>query len=213
MWEPVRTRRMATEEPAAPTNVDGPRTQPLGSLVAELEREGLLRSVLAGPSPTASVAITGVTLDSRRVERGTLFAALPGQHVDGIEFVPEAVSRGAAAVLAERASPHIGIPQLLVHRGRPALALAAAWLNGYPSESLGVVGITGTDGKTTTSYLVRSILEAAGMPTGLIGRIEVVAGGASLGNAARATSPEAPDLQGYLARMVAAGDRFAVVES
>ncbi len=204
---------MATEESTAAEHVDQPRTRPLGALIGELEREGLLRSVLAGVAPTASVAIGGMTLDSRRVEAGTLFAALPGQHADGVEFVGDAVARGAAAVLAERASPTIGIPQLLVHGGRPALALAAAWFNDYPSESLGVVGITGTDGKTTTSYLIRSILQVAGYPTGLVGTIDVIAGGASLGNAARATSPEAPDLQAYMARMVAGGDRFAVVES
>jgi UDP-N-acetylmuramoyl-L-alanyl-D-glutamate--2,6-diaminopimelate ligase len=202
---------MATESSSAAGDVEEDRTRPLGRLIAELEREGLLRSVLSGDAPTASVAVGAITLDSRRVAPGTLFAALPGQHVDGIEFVGDAVSRGAAAILAERASPAIGIPQLLVRSGRPGLALAAAWFNSYPSESLGIVGITGTDGKTTTSYLVRSMLEAAGMPTGLIGTIDVVAGGASLGNAARATSPEAPDLQGYLARMVTAGDRFAVV--
>src|SRR3954469_23333884 len=133
------TRRMATEGSSPSANVEQHRTQPLGALIAELEREGLLRSVLTGTAPTASVAIKSVTLDSRRVESGTLFAALPGQHVDGIEYVGEAVSRGAAGVLAERASPAIGIPQLLVRSGRPALALAAAWYNGYPSETLGVV--------------------------------------------------------------------------
>jgi UDP-N-acetylmuramoyl-L-alanyl-D-glutamate--2,6-diaminopimelate ligase len=204
---------MATEKSPQAASVNEPRTHPLGTLIAELEGAGLLRSVLAGAAPTATVAIDGITLDSRRVERGTLFAALPGQHADGVEFVGDAVARGAAAVLAERASPAIGIPQLLVHAGRPALALSAAWFNGFPSESLGIVGITGTDGKTTTSYLIRSMLQAAGLPTGLIGTIDVVAAGTSLGNAARATSPEAPDLQGYLARMVAGGDRFAVVES
>src|SRR3954471_15112621 len=190
---------MATEESSAAANVETRRTQPLGALIAELERQGLLRFVLAAAAPTASVAISGLTLDSRRVEKGTLFAALSGQHVDGMEFVEDAVTRGAAAVLAERASPNIGVPQLLVPAGRPALALAAAWFNGYPSESLGIVGITGTDGKTTTSYLVRSILGTAGHPTGLIGTIDVVAGGESLGNAARATSPESPELQSYLA--------------
>src|SRR5262249_50541192 len=129
-------RRMAAEEPAAGSTVHAFRTQPLGALIAELERQGRVRSVLGGASPTGSVAVGGVTLDSRRVEPGTLFAALSGQHLDGLEFVGDAVTRGAAAVLAERASPHLGVPQLLVHSGRPALALAAAWFYGYPSESL-----------------------------------------------------------------------------
>src|SRR5262245_37282971 len=108
---------MATEEsPAA--KVEARAARPLGALIAELERQGLLRSVLGGASPTASVAVSGVALDSRRVAPGTLFAALTGQHVDGLEFVSDAVTRGAAAILAERASPYIGIPQLLVHSGR-----------------------------------------------------------------------------------------------
>jgi UDP-N-acetylmuramoyl-L-alanyl-D-glutamate--2,6-diaminopimelate ligase len=188
--------------------------QSLGGLIAELEREGLLRSVLSGGTTApATVPVSGVTLDSRRVQPGWLFAALPGQRSDGLAYVPDALGRGAGAILAERASAGIGVPQVLVRSGRPALALTAAWLNGFPSEKLGIVGITGTDGKTTTSYLVRSVLETAGLASGMVGTIDVVAGGESLGNAARATSPEAPDLQAYLARMLGAGDRFAVVES
>lgn len=188
--------------------------RPLGGLIGVLEREGLLRSVLGqGPSGPAATPIGSVVLDSRAASRGSLFAALPGQHADGLDFASQAVAAGAVAILAERAAPGLAVPQILVHDARPALALAAAWFHDFPSAALGIVGITGTDGKTTTSYLVRAMLEASGYPTGLVGTIDVVAGGVSLGNDARATTPEAPDLQGYLARMVEAGDRFAVVES
>jgi UDP-N-acetylmuramoyl-L-alanyl-D-glutamate--2,6-diaminopimelate ligase len=188
--------------------------RPLGGLVGLLEGEGLLRSVLGqGPAGSGATRISSIVLDSRAARPGSLFAALPGQHADGLEFASQATAAGAVAVLAERAAPGLSVPQILVHEARPALALAAAWFNDFPSHSLGVVGITGTDGKTTTSYLVRAMLQAAGFPTGMIGTIDVVAGGESLGNEARATTPEAPDLQAYLARMVDAGDRFAVVES
>jgi len=189
-------------------------TRPLGGLIGQLEAAGMLRSVLTpGGMPPAAMPVSSVVLDSRAARPGALFAAVPGQHVDGLEYAPQAAAAGAVAILAERAAPGLLIPQVLVTAARPALALAAAWLYDFPSLKLGVVGITGTDGKTTTSYLVRSMLEAAGFRTGMVGTIDVVVAGASLGNAARATSPEAPDLQGYLAAMVDGGDRFAVVES
>ncbi|MFN8520913.1 MAG: Mur ligase family protein [Chloroflexota bacterium] len=105
------------------------------------------------------------------------------------------------------------MPQLLVRAARPALAAAAGWFEGDPSHALGVVGITGTDGKTTTAYLVRSMLEACGLPTGMLGTIDVVAGGRSLGQPGRATTPETPELQAHLRAMADAGDRFAVVEA
>jgi UDP-N-acetylmuramoyl-L-alanyl-D-glutamate--2,6-diaminopimelate ligase len=151
--------------------------------------------------------------DSRRAFPGAIFVAVPGEHADGHEFAAAAVEGGAVAIVAERAVPGLGVPQLLVAEARPALALAAAWFHGFPSRRLGVVGITGTDGKTTTAYMVRAILEASGLPTGLLGTVDIVIGGRELGNPARTTTPEAPELQAHLAAMVQAGDRFAVVES
>lgn len=188
-------------------------TRPLGELIRELENRGLLRNLLPGQlrSP-ASVEISAVAYDSRAVRHGALFAALPGGRADGHDFVPQAVERGAAAVLAERATPRVDVPQLLVPHARAALALSAAWFNDFPSRRLGVVGVTGTDGKTTTSFLLRAMLEACGLPTGLLGTIEVVAGGRVIGGG-RQTTPEAPELQAALAAMLAAGDRFAVIES
>jgi UDP-N-acetylmuramoyl-L-alanyl-D-glutamate--2,6-diaminopimelate ligase len=123
------------------------------------------------------------------------------------------VAAGAVAVIVERPVPGLPVPELLVRDARAALALAAAWRVGDPSRQLGIVGITGTDGKTTTGYLVRAILEAAARPTGLLGTTDIIVGGQSLGNPARTSTPEAPELQGYLAGMLAAGDTWAVVES
>jgi UDP-N-acetylmuramoyl-L-alanyl-D-glutamate--2,6-diaminopimelate ligase len=189
--------------------------RPLGELVTLLAERRLLAAddrVSLAPHD-AGPSVAGVTMDSRRVRAGDVFVAVDGGRHDGHDFVPDAVAAGAVAVIGERMLPRVEVPQLIVSSSRRALALAAAWANGFPSHALGIVGITGTDGKTTTAWLVRSALEHAGLPTGLVGTIDVIAGGRSLGNPARATTPEAPELQAFLAAMRAAGDRFAVVES
>ena len=188
-------------------------TRPLAGLVGRLEARDELRSVPGSRSDLSDVAVGGVTHDSRLVRPGDVFVAVPGAHHDGHDHVPGAVDAGAAALVLERAVPTPGIPQLLVRAARPALASTAAWFEGDPSHRLGVVGITGTDGKTTTSYLVRSMLEACGLAAGMLGTIDVVVAGASLGNPGRATTPEAPELQGHLRAMADGGDRFAVVEA
>ena len=186
--------------------------RPLGELIRLLEGRGLLRTLLPGTAPTGDARVRGVTHDSRLVEPGYLFVAIDGARQDGHEFVPQAVARGAVAVIGERAVARAGVPQLLVGHVRPALALAAAWYFDFPSTRLGVIGITGTDGKTTTSYLVRAMLEVAGLGAGLVGTIETISGGRVIAGG-RQTTPEAPELQADLAAMVAAGDRWAVVES
>lgn len=185
-------------------------SRPLGELVRELEGRGVLRTMLAAAD--ASGAISGIDFDSREVEPGHVFVAVPGAESDGHDYAEAAVRRGAIAVVAERALPRLGVPQLLVPSSRSALALAAAWFNGFPSHELGVVGITGTDGKTTTSYLVRAMLAAAGLPAGMITTVDVMIGGKSYGETGH-TTPEAPEIQADIRRMVDAGDRFAVVES
>ncbi len=193
---------------------DASATRPLGGLVAALDGRGFLRTVIpGGASPPALVTITGVTSDSRAVRPGSVFVAIPGERADGHDYAPQAVAAGAGALLAERALPGLPVPQLLVSGSRAALALAASWFHGYPSHRLGIVGVTGTDGKTTTSYLVRAMLEACGVRCGLVTTVDVIVGGTSLGNTGRSTTPEAPELQRHLAAMVEAGDRFAVVES
>jgi UDP-N-acetylmuramoyl-L-alanyl-D-glutamate--2,6-diaminopimelate ligase len=185
----------------------------LGDLIRELEKRGLLRSVLVPPVVTAAdVAVSGVSFDSRTVEPGHVYVAITGARADGHDFAAAAVAAGAVAVIGERAVPLPGVPQLLVPTARPALALAAAWLHGFPSRRLGVVGVTGTDGKTTTCHLLRAMLDACGLPSGLISTVEVVIGGRSLGDTGH-TTPDAVTVQADMARMVDAGDRFAVIES
>ena len=189
------------------------RARSLSELVALLVRRDNLVAVVPGGVDPAGVGVARVDYDSRRVRAGSLFVAIPGARADGHAYIPQALAAGAAALLVERAADGIGVPQLVVRAARPALATAAAWLAGFPSHRLGIVGITGTDGKTTTAFLARAVLEAAGLACGLTGTVTTVAGGRPWGGPTRATTPEAPELQGALAAMVAAGDRFAVVES
>lgn len=186
---------------------------PLSGLEALLRQRGLLVERIAGVGVADDPLITGVTHDSRRAGPGDLFVALRGARQDGRRFAPAAVMAGAVALISETPVDGVAVPQLVVGHGRRALALAAAWRFGFPSHELGVVGITGTDGKTTTAYLVRAVLEAAGRSSGLVGTVEVICAGHSLGNDARATTPEAPELQACLARMRDGGDRWAVIEA
>mgnify|MGYP001817950317 FL=1 len=186
----------------------------LSELGALLHRRGLLTSdPLPAHETEVDPAIGAIRYDSRQVAPGDLFVARRGQHADGHDHVPDAVAAGAAAVLVERPVPGLSVPELVTCDARVALGVAASWRAGDPSHELGVVGITGTDGKTTTAYLVRALLEDAGRPAGLLGTTDVIVAGQGQGNAARTSTPEAPELQAHLAAMLAAGDRWAVVES
>jgi UDP-N-acetylmuramoyl-L-alanyl-D-glutamate--2,6-diaminopimelate ligase len=157
--------------------------------------------------------VTSLAYDSRTVAAGTLFFAVPGAHVDGHGFAAEAERRGALAVVAEREIPGLAIPQLIVERTRNALADAAdAWF-GRPSEHLHVIGITGTDGKTTTAFLANEVLRAGGRRPGMVGTVAVIVGDEMRPNKERNTTPEALELQELLARMVAAGNDSVVMEA
>ena len=156
--------------------------RPLGDLVRDLEQRGMLRTVLAQPTmPVGATSISGVAFDSRRVSAGDLFVAVPGAESDGHAHATAAVAAGAAAVIGERAMANVNVPQILVSSARRALALSAAWVSGFPSNELGVIGVTGTDGKTTTCFLVRAMLAECGLPAGLVSTIEVIIGGQSQG--------------------------------
>lgn len=159
----------------------------------------------------AAAWVTGVQYDSRRVRPGDLFACLKGLREDGHDYAPEAVERGAAAVLAEREIPNLGAPQVIVPESRLALALVAAAFFDHPSRKLRLFGVTGTNGKTTTTHLIKAILEAGGTKTGLLGTIHNLVGGQKL--PARLTTPESVDLLAMLAQMVDAGARAAVMEA
>jgi UDP-N-acetylmuramoyl-L-alanyl-D-glutamate--2,6-diaminopimelate ligase len=164
---------------------------------------------LVGEAAAGDVEITDLALDSRRVRPGALFFCVPGLTRDGHDFAPEAVRRGAAALVVERRL-ELDVPQVVVPSVRAAMGPVASRFHGDPSAHLDVVGVTGTNGKTTTAYLIRSMLEAAGRPCGLLGTVKAVVGGVDAG--VTLTTPEALDVQHGLRRMVDAGDRACVIE-
>jgi UDP-N-acetylmuramoyl-L-alanyl-D-glutamate--2,6-diaminopimelate ligase len=173
----------------------------------------LLLDALADKRTTGVLprAVSGVTADSRRVERGDCFVAVPGFKQDARRFIPEALTRGAAVIVTE-GQPVAGVaaPQIVVPSARRALAdLAGAWY-GHPSQGLTLVGITGTNGKTTTSYLVDALLKADGSATGVIGTIQYVVG--SEVRPASQTTPEALEIEAMLAAMRAQGVRGVAME-
>lgn len=174
-----------------------------------------LHTLLKGLAPIEGlpdVAVTGVTADSRQVKPGFLFVATRGQTADGHTFLPEAASRGAAAVAGEAPDPDLGLPYIRVSNGRRFLADASAAWYGHPSRTLIVCGVTGTDGKTTTSTLLHRILLHSGHPTGLITSVSAVVGDTALDTGFHVTTPDSPDVQRYLADMVRAGSTHAVLE-
>jgi UDP-N-acetylmuramoyl-L-alanyl-D-glutamate--2,6-diaminopimelate ligase len=169
-----------------------------------------LREVLGDAARDAPpVEVTALAYDNRLVTGGTLFFCVPGFTRDGHDFAPDAVERGAAALVVQRPLG-LPVPEVLVDDVRAAMAPAAAAINGDPTASLRAVGITGTNGKTTTAFLVRGLLEAAGRRTGLLGTVNAVVGGAE--RPMVRTTPEAIDLQRMFAEMRDAGDEAVVME-
>ncbi|MEA2421104.1 MAG: UDP-N-acetylmuramoyl-L-alanyl-D-glutamate--2,6-diaminopimelate ligase [Thermoleophilaceae bacterium] len=166
-----------------------------------------LRELIDPGAP--EVEISGLAYDNRSVTPGTLFFCVPGFKLDGHDFAPDAVERGAAALVTQRPL-NLGVPEVQVDDVRAAMAEAAARFHGDPTRTLRVVGITGTNGKTTTAFLVRSILEQAGHRTGLLGTVASIVGGRE--EPVERTTPEAIDLQATLARMLREGDTACVME-
>jgi UDP-N-acetylmuramoyl-L-alanyl-D-glutamate--2,6-diaminopimelate ligase len=166
-----------------------------------------LRELMGNGAP--EVEIAGLAYSSERVRPGTLFFCVPGFTADGHDFAPDAVERGAAALVCQRPLG-LGVPEVLVESVRAAMGPAAARFYGDPTAQLQVVGVTGTNGKTTTAFLVREILEAAGVQTGLLGTVKRVVGGVE--EEVERTTPEAIDLQATFRRMVEAGDRACAME-
>ncbi|MBR1845179.1 MAG: UDP-N-acetylmuramoyl-L-alanyl-D-glutamate--2,6-diaminopimelate ligase, partial [Oscillospiraceae bacterium] len=157
--------------------------------------------------------VTAITYDSRKLEKGCVFVCMPGAVTDGHIYAADAVEQGAVALVISHeldfAVP-ADVTVLEVENPRLALAeLAAAWF-GHPAEKLTTIGVTGTTGKTTTTYLIRSMLESAGLSTGLIGTIEVICG--EKHTHAVNTTPESFLVQKHFADMVAAGNKYVVME-
>jgi UDP-N-acetylmuramoyl-L-alanyl-D-glutamate--2,6-diaminopimelate ligase len=161
------------------------------------------------PGPAGDVEISHLAYDNRRVKPGTLFFCVPGFTRDGHDFAAEAIARGAAALVVQRPLG-LGVPEVLVPSVRAAMAPAAAALAGDPTARLVTVGITGTNGKTTTAFLVRALLEAGGRQTGLLGTVTSIIGGRE--RAVQRTTPEAIELQATFAEMLAGGDEACVME-
>jgi len=166
-----------------------------------------LRELMGGGAP--EVPITGLAYSSASVSPGTLFFCVPGFTSDGHDFAGDAVRRGAAALVSQRPLG-LGVPEVTVPDVRAAMGPVAARFYGDPTATLRVIGITGTNGKTTTAFLLREVLEAAGTPTGLLGTVRQVVGGTE--EPVERTTPEAVDLQATFRRMLEGGDRACVME-
>ncbi len=160
-----------------------------------------------------AVEVTGIVYDSRSVEPGNIFVALPGGSADGHRFIADAAGRGASAAVGMREISDAPLPYVRVADSRTALAWLAAALYDFPARSLTVIGVTGTDGKTTTANLIYEILLAAGLRAGIISTVNATIGGEVLDTGFHVTTPEAPDVQRYLARMVDAGLTHVVLEA
>jgi UDP-N-acetylmuramoyl-L-alanyl-D-glutamate--2,6-diaminopimelate ligase len=174
----------------------------LERLVAALEPV----EVLGQPS----VDVRDLSYDARAVTAGSLFFAVPGERADGHDFAPEAVERGAVALVVQRPL-ELPVPQVVVRDSRAAMAPVADIFFGRPTRELEVVGVTGTSGKTTTSFLLFAILAAAGRRPGLLGTVEARVGGERRGVVR--TTPEAIDLQRLFREMLDAGDRSCAMEA
>jgi UDP-N-acetylmuramoyl-L-alanyl-D-glutamate--2,6-diaminopimelate ligase len=178
-----------------------------GALLQALERmlpasERPQTSAAAGRA--LDLEVRGVTHDSRQVAPGWIFVALRGLKIDGAAFAPQAIAQGAAAIVVETGASAIPeVPYVVVKDARLALALLAAEFHGHPSRRMQVVGITGTNGKTTTSYLLSAMFDAAGVRCGLMGTVMYRIGPRQI--EATRTTPEAPELQAMLRQMADEG--------
>lgn len=181
----------------------------LEDVLTSLRALGAERSAVRGAARDA--VVSAIVYDSRRAVPGSVFVALRGLKADGARFAWQAVDRGARAVVAETPRPDdVQVPWIVVSDARLALALLADEFYNHPSRRMPVVGITGTNGKTTTGYLLASVLDAAGLPAGLLGTVTYRIGGED--REASRTTPEAPDVQRLLVEMLDRGARSAVME-
>lgn len=156
--------------------------------------------------------VYGITQDSRKVKKGYVFVAIKGHELDGHDFLARAIEKGAIALVVEkRIEVALQIPQIIVSNTRQALAFMSNYFYDEPSSKMIVTGITGTNGKTTTSYLTRSIIEASGSEAGLIGTIQYQIGKRVI--PAQETTPESVEIQSYLSQMLKSDIRYAVIEA
>jgi len=164
--------------------------------------------------PNTDAEITGLALDSRAVKPGDLFFALSGISTDGHQYIGQAIDNGAVAVVGSKAlTQPLKVPYLLSENTRQALAWFSAAYYGFPARHLIVIGVTGTDGKTTTTNLIYQILKAAGLKVGLVSTVNAQIGDETIDTGFHVTTPEAPEIQRLLARMLTAGLTHVVLET
>ncbi|MBV6395783.1 MAG: UDP-N-acetylmuramoyl-L-alanyl-D-glutamate--2,6-diaminopimelate ligase [Anaerolineales bacterium] len=178
-------------------------------------RDLFIEFPLPHPAEIPDIFITGIAIDSRAVKPGDLFVAMKGGTVDRHDFIPNAIANGAVAVIGERdlAGRNNISTYIRLDNPRQALTFLAAAFHDWPARRLAVIGVTGTDGKTTTANLLYNILRAAGIKAGMISTVNAVIGDEVLDTGFHVTTPDAHDVQAYLARMVAAGLTHVVLET
>ena len=164
-------------------------------------------------SELPDVRVTGITEDSRAVETGMVFVAVNGMTVNGHQYIPKAISSGAAAIVGSDPVHDLPVPYIQVSDSRLALAHLSASFYNHPSHEMTLVGVTGTDGKTTTSNLIYQILLAARLPAGIISTVNAIIGDEVVDTGFHVTTPTAPEIQRYLARMKASGLTHAILEA
>ena len=164
-------------------------------------------------SDAPDVLITGISIDSRTVKPGHLFVAMKGGKVDGHDYIPKAMENGAVAVIGSRDLGGLSVPHIRLENPRRALTWIAGSFHDWPGRRLTVIGVTGTDGKTTTTNLLHQILLAANIRAGMVSTVNAVIGDEVLDTGFHVTTPDAHDVQRYLARMVNAGLTHVVLET
>jgi UDP-N-acetylmuramoyl-L-alanyl-D-glutamate--2,6-diaminopimelate ligase len=178
-----------------------------------------LKSVFAdfpfsyNPTSLPDLSITGISIDSRVVKPGDLFIAMQGGSVDGHDYIPMAIDKGAVAVVGHKDMDALSVPYIRVENPRRSLTYLAAAFYDWPGRKLTVIGVTGTDGKTTTCNLIYHILAAAGLKAGMISTVNAVIGDEVMDTGFHVTTPDAHDVQRYLAKMVDAGLTHVVLET
>ncbi len=179
----------------------------LAELFESLPVEILSSSELPG------IPVTGVTENSREIKPGYVFVAVKGENFDGHRFISQALAQGAAAVVGTDAINDLPAPYIQVADARRALAYLSASFYNFPAHSMTMIGVTGTDGKTTTSNLIYQILLSAGVPVGIVSTVNAMIGSEMIDTGLHVTTPHAPDVQHYLARMKSAGLTHVILEA
>ena len=159
------------------------------------------------------ISVNGISIDSRAVKPGQLFVAMTGGTVDGHNYIQKAIEKGAVAVVGEKAVDGLSVPYIRLENTRQALTWIAGAFHEWPGRKLTVIGVTGTDGKTTTTNLLHRILLTANIKAGMISTVNAVIGDEVLDTGFHVTTPDAHDVQGYLAKMVDAGLTHVVLET